>query len=271
MVFVCGAQSRSGQALSARDILIRYAERHLPDFSFFRAEDAIKQLSANRSVDLLRIENELARYADCIIIVLESHGAIAELGAFANTPALAKLILAINDKAFRLSTSFITQGPLRTVASTSRFKSAIYTNLNCILDCMPQLEARLRAGVPKKGFHVDMSSASAFTGALPKYRLLFVADMVGLLSPATKEDIYEFFGVLYGARPKWQLDLELGMLEALGLVKYLDPFILRTANQVGQFFKYSRSDFAISRDRVLQRYRNVEPRRIDVLLEHSRS
>ncbi|MDP2730683.1 MAG: retron St85 family effector protein [Dehalococcoidales bacterium] len=62
--------------------------------------------------DLLSLENMLAGSAHAIIIIVESPGAIAELGAFANSEQLRPKLIAIVDKRYRGRRTFIMLGPV---------------------------------------------------------------------------------------------------------------------------------------------------------------
>jgi hypothetical protein len=65
------------------------------------------------SEDLLDLENQLAKSVDVVVLILESPGAIAELGAFANHTELAGKLLCVQDQKYRRSKGFIARGPLR--------------------------------------------------------------------------------------------------------------------------------------------------------------
>lgn len=63
--------------------------------------------------DLLDFENDIAHISSVIVIVLESPGALAELGLFVRNHSLnKKLIIFVNDEHYN-SESFISLGPLR--------------------------------------------------------------------------------------------------------------------------------------------------------------
>ncbi|MDX2469931.1 MAG: retron St85 family effector protein, partial [SAR324 cluster bacterium] len=109
IVFICGKKPEYGQK-GCRDWLLTYAKKNLPNINFF-IPDA--HFSANNKNDLLSIENELAEYSDCVVIILESAGTFAELGAFSNNEKLVKKILVVNDSKFKDEKSFINEGPIQ--------------------------------------------------------------------------------------------------------------------------------------------------------------
>jgi hypothetical protein len=267
VVFLCGAISKDGKR-SARDILLDYAVRHLSDFTFFRAEDAIQQITHEFPSDLLSIEGALAGYADCIVIILESPSAIAELGAFSNVRQLAKIILAINDVRYKNEQSFISLGPLRHIARVSLFGAPLHTSFTTILECAALLEDRLNTIRRKRAVRLSLADRDSFNNATPKHRLLFVADVISLLSPTTVADVKVFFQALYGKRPGKRLSLDIGMLEALKLSTRRGSFILRSPARERQFVRYPGDSFASFRSRMLKHYLNTDPRRLRVMKEY---
>lgn len=60
--------------------------------------------------NLLDLEDLLARSVDCIMIVLESEGTIAELGAFVNHKDVSKKLIVLVDKKYEKSKGFIKKG-----------------------------------------------------------------------------------------------------------------------------------------------------------------
>jgi len=113
-IFLCG------KALGAKDSLraeIAKALDNLPypfRYSIMYPEDLFEELlSGPFHQDLLSLETVLARSVDAVVLVLESYGAVAELGAFANHPQLRSKLVCVQDQRFRKAKSFINYGPLR--------------------------------------------------------------------------------------------------------------------------------------------------------------
>jgi hypothetical protein len=65
--------------------------------------------------DLLTLENLLADSVDAIIIIPESAGSIAELGAFANDVRLRPKIVCLVDEKYKSKKSFINRGPIKLI------------------------------------------------------------------------------------------------------------------------------------------------------------
>ncbi len=73
-------------------------------------------LLAKPRFDLLSLEEELAAHVDIIVLPIEGHGTIAELGAFASMSDVRPKMLVLNKEEFRQQQSFITLGPLKLIA-----------------------------------------------------------------------------------------------------------------------------------------------------------
>ncbi|MCK4644026.1 retron St85 family effector protein [bacterium] len=81
--------------------------------------------------DLLNFENQLAELIDIVIIVLESPGAIAELGAFANHEILNKKLIVVVSREHIRDKSFIIKGPIRYLKK-NKLNQVIYTDYDKI-------------------------------------------------------------------------------------------------------------------------------------------
>ncbi|OPJ55473.1 retron St85 family effector protein [Clostridium chromiireducens] len=76
-------------------------------------EEIFSDLLYNKKIDLLSLENLLAKSIDVFIICLEGDGAIAELGAFTNHDVLSKKLIVVIDEKYKKQRSFIRNGPIR--------------------------------------------------------------------------------------------------------------------------------------------------------------
>lgn len=80
IVFTCGAAAEGDYMKTRRGILMQYARKNIKGINFFTAETLFDTMEDHKTTDLLSIESRLANYSDCILIILESPGAFAELG-----------------------------------------------------------------------------------------------------------------------------------------------------------------------------------------------
>jgi hypothetical protein len=129
-IFLCGASQTS--KLSKRDILARLLPSgfHFYKYELIYPEEIFEELiSGPNSIDLLSLENMLAESVDAIVIVPESPGAIAELGAFANNESLRNKMVCVQDVNYRRKKSFINYGPIKLIRK-SDFGSVVYVDFN---------------------------------------------------------------------------------------------------------------------------------------------
>ncbi|MCL5037341.1 MAG: retron St85 family effector protein [Chloroflexi bacterium] len=83
-------------------------------------------LSKGTMYDLLSLENLLADSVHAVLIVLESPGAIAELGAFANHKKLNNRLIVVVDEKHKKDKSFIMLGPVRHLKNETNSKIIFY-------------------------------------------------------------------------------------------------------------------------------------------------
>ena len=86
-------------------------------YEIFRPEEIDSWQSDGIFKDLMSFELELAAICSLVVIILESEGAIAELGAFSQVPELSEKIIAICPEKFKNANSFINFGILRFIAA----------------------------------------------------------------------------------------------------------------------------------------------------------
>lgn len=109
-LFLCGASLQEPDSRRAQ-IARELSEGHFrKQYELVFPEKLFDELLQD---DLLELENQLANSVDVVILVLESPGAFAELGAFANHERLRNKLLCIQNARYRKSKSFINRGPIR--------------------------------------------------------------------------------------------------------------------------------------------------------------
>lgn len=211
VVFLCGAMG-SARRRSLRE----YIERHHPDLLVFYAEDVWEQIGGDPLRNALELETRLADLADVLVLVIESAGTIAELGAFAVNSELRRKLLPVLGKAHQRDASFIVSGPVRWVDRDSRFAPSLWTNLDSILLCGAELNERL-SRIPDRGRLVqEMKSRSL--AERPKHLLLLLCDVVTVLGPATGEACEAFVRDILLDTPTWPIRDLLALAVALKLV-----------------------------------------------------
>lgn len=118
VVLLCGGQVNFGAAPGLGSVSLRDAiAASSTSFELFRPEE-IKGWHADGIFrDLMSFERELASICSLVVIVLESEGALVELGAFSQLSELSEKIIAIRSSAYATHESFINLGILRFITA----------------------------------------------------------------------------------------------------------------------------------------------------------
>lgn len=140
ILFICGGDPKY---CSNRGKIEKYLVKHAPSLMTFRAEYAWDTISKYKNVNALELEKWLADFSDAVIILVESFGTVAELGAFSISEQLRRKLLPILDKKFEHDESFINTGPVLWVNKDSVYKPAIYADFDTILTSMPEVITRI--------------------------------------------------------------------------------------------------------------------------------
>lgn len=176
VLFLCGAFESK-----PRDTLRDYLRKHVPGVSIFYAEAVWEHIAATTLRSALEMESDLAALADLVLIIVESPGTFAELGAFSLSDPLRKKILPIVDEDYKGHASFISTGPLRWIDRDSTFAPTVYVPLKRILEAVDEVEARIKTIPRKRTVKVTDLAAS------PKHLLFFLCDLISVIHPATAE------------------------------------------------------------------------------------
>lgn len=119
-IFLCGADKNDSS--TARYQAAKLFEGH-PKYEILYPEDLFDDLLAGQGkYSLLEMENTLANSVEVILILPESPGSYAELGAFANNQNLAKKIICLSQEKFKLKKSFLNYGPYRLIKKSKTGK-----------------------------------------------------------------------------------------------------------------------------------------------------
>lgn len=126
-VFLCGPGFLSS-GFDARDKIKSMLETNY-DTNVVYGEDIVEMKRRSTTlVDLQTLESQFAHTVDFTILMLDSPGAIAELGTFSMIPnIMARLFIVVSQKYHR-SGSYIARGPLSLIASYSINNIIYYDN-----------------------------------------------------------------------------------------------------------------------------------------------
>lgn len=174
VLFLCG-----GAGSARRDALRDYLHKQKPWISTFYAEKVWELLASQANLSALEMERDLAALADLVLVIVESPGTYAELGAFSLSDELRKKLLPIVDIQFKESSSFISTGPLRWIDDESQFAPTVYVSLPRILQAIDEIEERIA--------RIDRTGAVRLTdlASSPKHLLFFLCDLIAVIHPAT--------------------------------------------------------------------------------------
>ncbi len=126
-IFLCGGAS-SRTNISKRDQLRKQLEEN-KKISIFYPEEMFMEFLNRKKYDLLTLESFLADNSDLILIVCESPGSFAELGAFVNNERTLNKVIVLIQKKYKKAKSFIRQGPVQHVELYNK-DNVIYFNDN---------------------------------------------------------------------------------------------------------------------------------------------
>lgn len=256
LIFTCGA-SDNGNLNSSREQFMQYAEKHITNYRFFKAESFFESFENSGDQDLLSIEEVLGDFSDCVLIFLESPGAYCELGAFAANNDMVSNILPVNKSEFQNADSFINGGPLKKIDSDSRFGKTIYTTFKTISRCFTEIEERLEKHLlRKRGKSTSLETIDDFESLTRKRRMLFISDLVSLLSPVRYRTIIDILEEIYGEHNDYNLKLEMNMLCATDMAERENGYYITTRPGESTFYKLNGSgfDFLSERTSVIRYY-----------------
>lgn len=259
IIFLFGGQNNINNK-SVRQIFYDYTQRHLIDYQFLLAEDFINVYN-DKTIDLLTIEKNLASYTDCVIIILESPGTFAELGAFAMHDELAKKILVINDIHHQKLDSFINLGPIAKINNDSIFGSVIYSNFDSFLKSINSIEKRLKDKLRKKSKRVSLDKPEDFNNKEnKKNKILLISDIISLFGPINNDEIIEILREIYNESHMFFRDIkfETGLLKSLGLIHSISykesVYYMKAINKEFYFYNYSKLNIYKFRFEIINHY-----------------
>lgn len=215
IVFICGGDEAYHPN---RKVLESYFRSHLKKFLTFRAEDAWNVISKKPGENSLAHEEWLAGFSDVVIILVESFGTAAELGAFSISEPLRKKLLPILNKDYESHPSFLNTGPVKWVNSESKFQPCIFADFNTILTAIPDIEKRINKTVQDRVSTTDRFGKYYFTN---KVLLFFLLQILVALGPISLDEVNDISFALLGVKDKKQMEFMLAIGVALGIFEII--------------------------------------------------
>ena len=248
VVFLCG-----GHESPRRDRIAQYLRKTHPFKPLvFYADDVWDIVSHSSDLDALQMEEKLAELSDLVIVLAESPGTFAELGAFALAPRLRDRLLPILNQDHRNQESFLRTGPVAWVDKESRYAPSIWANPAVILDIADELDERLQKLPTPRSRGVNHLEDS------PKHLLFFLADLATIFGPCPASHLKLYAKQILVRPPKISIDLLLGLVTAMGVVRHFKD------NKDNDLF-LGPPDFGDSRTFREGRYVKLAPLRAKVL------
>lgn len=267
VIFTCGASKHSKS--SAREQLLDYANKYFKHGTLFRAEDAFSVLLRSNKDDLLTIEHSLADYSDCVVIINESAGTLAELGAFASNEAVVKKLLIVNPSEHRDALSFINLGPIAKTDRKSKFSKTIHIDLASASLHFDTVLNRIESNaVRKRRRGVDFSKTDSWKSSEGKLRLLLIQDILNLFSPV---NYYEVLCILKACFPSEyvRFNVELGLLVATRKVIEEGELLLTTPDCSQHSYEVDHSTWLYLRKKIIDVYRSKDRERLNYLTKRA--
>lgn len=159
----------------------------------FYADDVWEHIAGSTKLNALEMEATLGELADIVIIIVESPGTFAELGAFSLSESLRKKLLPIVEKEFQPDASFINTGPLSWINKDSNFSPAIFAQFPHILEESAELLDAKLATLKRSGSELVQDIASS-----PRHLLYLLADIVAVIGPSPWHHFQFYLNAILG-------------------------------------------------------------------------
>jgi hypothetical protein len=197
IVLVCGGPVPLKTHAEADDpptASLRHAlSKTIPKFDIFRPEEIQDWHGDAIFKDLVSFELALASICSLIVIILESAGSMAELGAFSQLPELADKSITICSDNFSDDTSFINFGILRFLAerNSSRVKSYPWDTSSpmritdeLVSDVISDIDIELE----------KLPSSSTFRRDQDAHCMVAISELLRLFTALKENEIHDYLG-----------------------------------------------------------------------------
>jgi hypothetical protein len=127
-LFLCGGNispNEDARAQNLRDYLYR-VRRLSRRFNIVLAERATQLYRDSHYGDLISFEEDIARIASVVLVIAESPGSLAELGAFTANDTIQKSLRVVIQQHYDVAESFVRYGPVERIKKAKRGNLAVY-------------------------------------------------------------------------------------------------------------------------------------------------
>lgn len=228
-VFLCGGQSdlTFEPILSVRHLIYNEltSGKHGDIAGRLKfAEDIQDWFRGGIYKDLVTFEEHLAGLSDVIVLVVESPGAIAELGAFAVSPAISDRLLVLVAELHYEQESFIKLGPIKRLENQNKDSVLVHdwhdldlgrpkVQFDKLRDEMPGIVGAIRS------FMSPANTERIFKREDSSHQMLLICDLVDLFGALPYKEIQEYLAFLSIEISAEKLDQYLFLLGKCGLLK----------------------------------------------------
>lgn len=127
-VFLCGGEIKDGTApaQNLRDYLWRIRGIGSKSIAIVLAESAQQLYRDSGYSDLITFEEDIARIASIVLVISESAGSLAELGAFCSNPVISPVLRVLISNENFDQESFIRWGPVERIQTPHRDRVGVF-------------------------------------------------------------------------------------------------------------------------------------------------
>jgi hypothetical protein len=133
-IFLCGADIKDKSKGRSKMAALLKDNQSRIQYELLYPENLFDDLLAGQGQQsLLALENILANSVDAIVLLPESPGSFAELGAFSNNKKLVNKLICITNQRYKNKRSFLNYGPNRLIKASNSGKVSYldYDQLDC--------------------------------------------------------------------------------------------------------------------------------------------
>lgn len=199
VVLLCGGFSKLKTNINESKSSLRDAINNLTpppsNFELFNPEH-IKGWNADSLFpDLISFEKELASICSLVVIILESEGALAELGAFSQLEELRTKLIAIRSETYASCPSFINLGILRFI--TAQNELAVKTYPWCIKNTSTITTEITNDVIEDINFTLrNLPKTQTFNRDLNSHIMTLICQIISLFIALKESEISRFLNIL---------------------------------------------------------------------------
>ncbi|WP_271596187.1 retron St85 family effector protein [Bradyrhizobium sp. CCBAU 25360] len=127
-MFLCGgyiSKDQNAKPVNLRDYLFRV--RQIANrYNIVLAEKATQLFRDSEYGDLISFEEDIARISAVVLVIAESPGSLAELGAFTANETIRSALRVVIQQQHEIAESFVRYGPIERIKNAKRANLAVY-------------------------------------------------------------------------------------------------------------------------------------------------